>query len=382
MALQRQCTFPIPEATKNKMIETEVVVVGKGIAALVLSVLLKRAGIKHLLLDRVGIREKPALAETLPPTTLPLLQKLGLKAVFEQFATKTFGYNARWGTDRIVNNDFFFHRTCKNGLKLDKRALLAALEKQAEKHILPYSTLLDISNDGTASKVHLKTTAGSPSTVKANIIVDATGRKRAILKKMNIASIAHDETLAFSCHLPYKKLPELRHPVYVESFATGWGIVSSMEQSYNVMTLFSSPDNPVFHQFKAYENWKHLLAETNSLKSFLTSEVAMKVYGYQANSSRASQISGRNWLSIGDAAIAFDPISSHGISNAIYCADEASKAICSYLKHEKHDAFQEYAATLVQIFETYLQHKEALYRNEQRWPESEFWNKRAAVVTH
>ena len=66
------------------MIHTEVVIFGKGIAGLILSFLLSRNNIKHVIIDRSGEGKTFEYGETLPPSALPLLQRLGLLQLFEE----------------------------------------------------------------------------------------------------------------------------------------------------------------------------------------------------------------------------------------------------------------------------------------------------------
>jgi hypothetical protein len=90
--------------------------------------------------------------------------------------------------------------------------------------------------------------------------------------------------------------------------------------------------------------------------------------------SRATQLAGKNWLATGDAAIAFDPLSSHGITNAVYTANRAVKAIALHLSDGDEKHFQEYAESLSTIFATYLGTRYELYQRERRWPEAAFWS--------
>ena len=75
------------------MLKTDVIIVGSGIAGLVLSVLLKRKQIPHVVLDRVHKQKVMALAETLPPSAMPFLEELELLSLFQEAAIrKTYGY--------------------------------------------------------------------------------------------------------------------------------------------------------------------------------------------------------------------------------------------------------------------------------------------------
>ena len=101
----------------------DVIITGQGLAGLVLSMLLERAGINHLVLARREHKQYPALAETLPSSALPLLDRLGIRPLVEAFAERTFGYHAIWGTDALQSNHFWGQRPYPYGLKLRKQAL-------------------------------------------------------------------------------------------------------------------------------------------------------------------------------------------------------------------------------------------------------------------
>jgi flavin-dependent dehydrogenase len=193
------------------------------------------------------------------------------------------------------------------------------------------------------------------------VIVDATGRNRAVLNHLGIGNKSFDNQVALSCHLPHFKHPQLIHQVYAESFENGWGIVSSLNKKINGMTLYTKKGSPILSQLKEYKNWKEVLSNTKLLKDFLVDDTNRKVVGGNANSSMASQIAGSNWLAVGDAAIAFDPLSSHGISNAIYGANRASNAIESHITNDSIAPFQNYDDTIRQIFNEYLKQKSKLY---------------------
>jgi flavin-dependent dehydrogenase len=172
-----------------------------------------------------------------------------------------------------------------------------------------------------------------PVTIKGKIIADATGRNRSVLNVPGIATVDYDSLVAFSCHICCFKHPKLVHSAYVEAYETGWGIVSAKSETENVMTLFTNKSNAIQQQLQQYRNWPAILAGTAYLKDFLPATANSKITGAKAGSSRAQAIAGKNWLAVGDAAFAFDPLSSHGITNAIYAAQKAATAIEAYLQN-------------------------------------------------
>ncbi|MCJ8288788.1 MAG: FAD-dependent monooxygenase [Crocinitomicaceae bacterium] len=339
---------------------TDVVIVGGGISGLILSILLKEKKIDHVVLNRVEKRKTLELPETIPPSTLVLLESLNLLELFSKSSSKTFGYHSLWNSDVLTTDNFFNHNPYKYGLKLNKKKLLSDLGELVSDNIIQFNNLIEIdrSDENVTVKIESDHTV---QTINSRIIIDATGRNRAILKLLGITNESLDNQVALSCHLPYFKHPKLIHPVYVESFENGWGIVSTLNEHINGMTLYTKKGSSILPQLKDYQNWKELLSNTKLLKDFLTDDLNRKVVGGKANSSKASQITGSNWLAIGDAAIAFDPLSSHGISNAIYCANLASTAIESHVTNDAIAPFQQYDDTICQIFNEYSRQKLKLY---------------------
>ena len=353
------------------MIHTEVVIFGKGIAGLILSFLLSRNNIKHVIIDRSGEGKTFGYGETLPPSALPLLQRLGLLQLFEENSyRKTFGYHSCWGSDQVTNINFYHHHTFKNGLKINKQKILSALEKAAQSKIISYCKSATTSYKSTGIQSIL---LDGKTEVQGNLFVDATGRKRALLKMFNIDSIAFDSLISFSCHLPKLKHSKLVHEVYVESFEQGWGIVSALNKIENVFSIFTIKGSQAHKGLGKYENWKSILSDTKYLKDFLVDKIHPKIIGGNSNSSKPQKVTGENWLALGDAAMAFDPLSSHGITNAIYTAMIATDSIKQKLIDNDSNALTIYEDTINQIFDQYLSSKNQLYVSERHWNDSPFW---------
>lgn len=350
--------------------DTDIIIVGEGIAGLVLSFLLKQKEIDHAVLGRRGKADDFALAETLPPSAMPLLNKLGLLPVFERTALqRTHGYHSVWGRAAVADNNFFFHRPYQYGLKLDKKALTSELADAQQEHIIQFEKGFTIQQDNDGITACLD----EHTVIRGKIIIDATGRKRALLNKLDIDADDYDNLTSFSCHAPGMKHPRLVHGVFVESFREGWGIASRLSEKENVVTLFTHKNSSIQALLKQYEYWHTLLAETLYLKDFITPASNIRVKGGKANSSKAQRMAGANWMAIGDAAISFDPLSSHGITNAVYTAQRASVAIEQYLSHKDTGALTGYEAALNEIFAQYLNSRRHLYLSEQRWQDGDFW---------
>src|SRR5215470_10936827 len=178
--------------------DTEVIIAGKGIAGLVVSLLLKRKGIPHLLLDRTTVKKQFALGETLPPSALPLLQSLGLLDLFESNSLhRTRGYHSAWGSTAIADHNFFFHSPFQHGLKINKQSLEQDLEGLTSENILRFEKMTAIRLAEHGVKIELQNDQG-PMLLTGKCLVEATGRNRAVLKLLGISSTEYDQLTAYS----------------------------------------------------------------------------------------------------------------------------------------------------------------------------------------
>lgn len=355
--------------------DTEVIIGGKGIAGLVVSLLLKRKGIPHLLLDRMTSRKQLALGETLPPSALPLLQSLDLLDLFESNSLhRTRGYHSAWGSTAIADHNFFFHTPFQHGLKINKQSLQEDLEGLTSENILRFEKVTEVRLAEQSVTVELQNDR-ERIVLQGRCIVEATGRNRALLKLLGVASREYDQLTAYSCHLPRKKHPKITHSVFVESFEHGWGIVSGLSDEVQVMSLFSRQCVGIHKELREYSCWPAILSGTAHLRDFLYAGAGIRVVGGDAGSSRAAKLAGKCWLATGDAAIAFDPLSSHGITNAVYTAHRAVEAIARHLSYRDEKHFREYAESLSAIFAAYLGTRYELYQRERRWPGAAFWTR-------
>jgi flavin-dependent dehydrogenase len=259
-------------------------------------------------------------------------------------------------------------------LKINKHHTLEKMRDLIRDDMISYSKGFEIINEEDGDTVVLAKNEGV-KIVQGKILIDATGRNRAVLQKLKIESEVYDELVALSCHIPKIEHPKLTHEVYVESFKQGWGIVSALNETENICTIFTHKGHEILTQLKDDSQGKSVLSETIYFKDFFVEDDYFRFKGGHGNSSVATEIAGSNWLALGDAAMSFDPLSSHGITNSLYTASIATEAIEKKLHFADTEAFSEYGETMKTIFQQYVQSKNQLYREETRWKDSEFWKR-------
>jgi flavin-dependent dehydrogenase len=94
-----------------------------------------------------------------------------------------------------------------------------------------------------------------------------------------------------------------------------------------------------------------------------------------AGSAVCEPAAGNRWIAVADAASAFDPLSSMGISRALRSAVVAAEVVERSLSGDT-EAVVEYAAEIAQEFDEYLAARIRYYCRETRWRDRPFWQAR------
>jgi flavin-dependent dehydrogenase len=94
-----------------------------------------------------------------------------------------------------------------------------------------------------------------------------------------------------------------------------------------------------------------------------------------AETSRLDAIAGDGWLALGDAAAAYDPLSSHGIGSAMGSGFYGGNAIADLLAG-RPEARLAYLDLMQTAYGACLDLQKRHYAAEGRWPEAPFWSRR------
>ena len=88
---------------------------------------------------------------------------------------------------------------------------------------------------------------------------------------------------------------------------------------------------------------------------------------------------GPNWILVGDAAFAVDPLSGQGIYKTIEAGLRSAAAVARALEGDT-SGMVEYENWTVESFCSYLAVRHQFYRSVERWPGSRFWQRRMAIA--
>ena len=95
-----------------------------------------------------------------------------------------------------------------------------------------------------------------------------------------------------------------------------------------------------------------------------------------ANSQIVAMDIAQTLICVGDAASSFDPVSGQGIVKALRSGVFASYAIADNLERGDSDGLRRYGAFVRSEFAAYRTTLDDYYAQEQRWPDSVFWQRR------
>lgn len=225
-----------------------------------------------------------------------------------------------------------------------------------------------VESDAGGHLIHLD--AGEP--LRADFLVEARGRQAPLAG----GRLRGPETLS----LLNQWQEEPGHPgSAVESLTDGWAWMARLQDGrcYWQITL-DARDLPPKEQLPAYCTQRR---SQSALVRELFGDAALQPASLHARSSTAilfHEASVPNWLRVGDAAMAVDPLSGNGIFQSLSSALQAPAVINTMLQRpERAELARRFHQRRVEhLFLRFARTGRDFYALEQRWPEQPFWRDR------
>jgi hypothetical protein len=129
--------------------------------------------------------------------------------------------------------------------------------------------------------------------------------------------------------------------------------------------LFRQP----FHFLKEINNTLHVSKRVVSFYSMIEGPGIVL-----SNTSILDKLVGQRWLSVGDAAVAHDPISSYGLIWSLKSSVSGASAITNYLDGDRI-ALEKYQKDVKFEFNHFTDRLKKIYRLERRFLQCEYWNR-------
>ncbi len=359
---------------------TDVAVLGGGPSGCATALSLARSGYLVVLIERSEYQSyRPG--ETLPPEIREPLVTLGVWTRFlADNHSPSFGIHSAWSQDCLCRNDFIFN-PYGPGWHVDRQRFDAMLSHAAEDAgvLVCRGGQRTRVTEGAAGLWHI-TVAGAdePRSWRSRFVVDATGRVAAFARAQGATRISYDQLVGLVRFLSGKDAEGNRgsHTV-VEALEDGWWYRAPCPTARCVLAYMTDADLYARGLEQSTTYWHDRLQRAqHTLSGLANHALEPEPLVFSANSSLLDRIAGWNWLAAGDAAAAFDPLSSQGVYRALSSGILAAKSLHQSWAGNKR-ALEHYVTDVCDNFATYLAQRDLLYSQESRWSNSTFWQRRA-----
>jgi len=362
--------------------EYDVIVIGGGPAGATAALELARLGRSVVIIQDIADYDWK-IGECLPPVAKRLFVSLNIWDDFLKDQHRPcYGICSAWGSTDLYHQSFIFD-PYGNGWQLHRKRFDEMLLSQAVSAGAVRYGAYAISTSKTDSngwRIELESSDGRRSSLVARFAVDATGRRSWLARRQTVRRISQDRLISLVGLIETGEATDLDSLITVEAVQEGWWYSAHLPDSRRVAALMVDSDLQTIRSGEVRDYWLAQLQQTNHISRFTASSnqhVLSVSPIVAANSSCLTAMSGASWLAVGDAAAAYDPLSSQGILTAMEMARAASKVIHRYLRGEVH-ALEAYDAIVKRNFADYLGNLRLYYEMELRWPKSPFWRRRSS----
>ena len=355
----------------------DAVVIGGGPAGSAAALTLTRAG-WNVLLAEMTVAVPFKIGESLPPAARPLLRDLGLESWMNAAAhLSSPGTVAVWGGDEPVERDFI-RDPQGAGWHLDRPKFDADLRAAAGTAGADLRTGCACVGAVRVSRSGLwdlrLTNEGGLIHISSPWVIDATGR-RALIAEQNGAPGERDDALVAFCAV----LPAAREATdarsWVESVEDGWWYATRLPDQRGLVAFFTDDDLPAAREAGTIAGLTRRLAQTRHIRAVLGETGAHpieRVRRFPAGGVSRRVFAGDGWLAVGDASLAFDPLSSQGLFHALYTGLRGAQSVIVRAAGED-SALSAWNTRLRAVRSAYRDHLAQCYADETRWPDSLFW---------
>jgi flavin-dependent dehydrogenase len=357
----------------------DVAVLGGGPAGSCAALSLARAGWCVALVERSRY-DLPRIGETLPPEALGLLRALGVADLFHRTEPlPSPGIVSVWGSERPYENDFLFN-PWGPGWHIDRPrfdAGLAAAAGAAGAHFYRETRLRSCRRESAGGWALEMTNSSRTIVLRASFLMDATGRACWLGHRLGARRWAADALVGVVGFVGCGGSAwDGDRRTLVEAAEDGWWYSALLPDGRTVAAYMTDADLlPAGPRSLAHE-WVLRLEKAPYTRDRLGRAPAppgLRVLA--ARSYLTSPLAHDDWLAVGDAASAYDPLSSLGIFKAISTGFAAARAAADALGGESA-APGAYALSVRRDFSAYLRQWEDHYGRERRWPHAAFWRRR------
>jgi 2-polyprenyl-6-methoxyphenol hydroxylase-like FAD-dependent oxidoreductase len=197
---------------------------------------------------------------------------------------------------------------------------------------------------------------------------------------LGIKKQVDDQLFALLCYSDIDA-GEMTMQTFIEATEEGWWYAARLPGKRLVNMYVTTA--AILRRVKAdnYAGWASALNSSRLVGPTIArlSLTQSTYHSFPIYSSQLEQVTGKNWLAVGDAASCYDPVASQGLYKALTDGVRAGKAIAAAFANQP-DMLTDYATTVKANYQQYFNNRNYLYQQEQRWKEAAFWKERCKLL--
>jgi flavin-dependent dehydrogenase len=316
--------------------------------------------------------------EHLPPAALTALTRRGFSELLVHDAhERSPGVRSAWGAGFPADKNYFM-TTPSMGLNLRRQHVDEALARRAERagaRVLFDTRLHQLIRAHNGYVATVRDPNGDRA-IRADVVVDASGRSAIAARRLGAIRRRHDELVAIVGRLEGCEPNEDVGRVHVESVEHGWWYGVLFSDGTLLATLMTDASIVQLHSERAPGLWTEQLRNNRLIAPLANGgRWSGHVDVFDAAAQVLEHDAPRGFLAVGDAAAAYDPLSSSGITKG-FCDGFAGADALAQSWAGDPNAVIEHRNTQQRDFEAHRVRQNDFYRAETRWPASPFWRSR------
>ncbi len=356
-------------------------VIGGGVAGAAACLALAQRGHSPLWLAPPETRGREPVGESLSPAATPILAQLGLAAIIQssrhRSARATF---SSWGSDMLVERNAFLHLEGP-GHVIDRRFFEEQMRDAAS--AVAESCHCGLARGTARPEGGWLLALANGSEVTTDFVIDASGRA-AVVGRSRAALERTDRLVAATAFLPHRDASvEPTRATLIEAVCDGWWYAALLPDGRLALAWFSDPDLTPPGLSRDIDLWRERIAGSVHIARWIADagfaveappRLVSAGTARLANAGAAGD-EASGWAAAGDAAAAFDPLSSHGLTTALWSGVQAGQAAAGWLAGDR-DPLAVYAGRVAAGYARFLEQRAAIYACEQRFSRYPFWQRR------
>lgn len=322
--------------------------------------------------------------EHLPPDGVMALKELTKGINWNDKHNTCFGVESSWGSDELNYVDYINH-PINYGLNLNRPRFDSELAEYAKSigvklYLNTRCVSARFENEKWSLVAH---SPGKKHHLEADFVVDASGRRASFARMQHKYPVQFDRLVAISVLTRAKEdFIEDNQNLLVETTELGWWYFVALnvqERQYAMAVFLTDEDLLAKGKNRIHLTWKNAFRQSRHIRKRLQPYLyAQHIHGFPVASQTLPSPRGSAWMAVGDAAIAFDPLSSKGMGKAFATAERNAQTIVDYLEGNEL-ALDIYRSHIRDELNQYLELRKNYYNSEKRWPQSVFWSRRQEI---